>query len=159
VCIQGLTAVMSVVKLVTSVCTHATGSAKMLGREDVGKEPSDYVSLDTVRRMLSSGDKSKCDLCEAPTTSKEERQTLSVCGHSLCVTCWQDHCKHYMTCPVCGTVLGIVKGPQPHGSMTQAIDNSVRIPGYSDVMGAIVVTYSVPAGEQKARKITCSNLI
>ncbi|VDI59421.1 Hypothetical predicted protein, partial [Mytilus galloprovincialis] len=76
-------------------------------------------------------------------------KTLDKCGHSFCQKCVDRHfASGKPVCPTCGTLYGIVRGDQPLASMTYKIDRLLKIPGYEDCDGAIVIQYDVPAGVQ-----------
>ncbi|CAC5387276.1 DTX [Mytilus coruscus] len=76
-------------------------------------------------------------------------KTLDKCGHSFCQKCVERHFANGKpVCPTCGTLYGIVRGDQPLASMSYKIDRLLKIPGYEDCDGAIVIQYDVPAGVQ-----------
>ena len=80
-------------------------------------------------------------------------KTLQKCRHRFCSRCIDAYFKHHKPiCPLCGIIYGVVKGDQPEGGMMSwRVDNSLRVPGFVDSVGAIVIKYTFPDGFQQVR--------
>lgn len=72
---------------------------------------------------------------------------LKKCGHIFCKECIEQYFEYKPTCPICGTIYGKVTGDQPPGTMAIRT-NGIRLQGFNDSSGTIVLTYFFNDGRQ-----------
>ena len=95
----------------------------------------------------------KSEICPICLDTMVLPKTLQKCRHRYCSRCIDAYFKHSKPiCPLCGMIYGVVKGNQPEGGMMSwRVDNSLRVPGFVDSVGAIVIKYTFPDGFQQVR--------
>ncbi|XP_019640452.1 PREDICTED: E3 ubiquitin-protein ligase TRIM33-like [Branchiostoma belcheri] len=84
-----------------------------------------------------------CSICMSYITDPKSLP----CKHTFCRKCIDTALSYKSQCPICGTIVGELKGNQPQGSMTWAIHLGTRLPGYENCE-AIVISYYFPNGIQ-----------
>ena len=99
----------------------------------------------------------KSEICPICLDTMVLPKTLQKCRHRFCSRCIDAYFKHSKPiCPLCGMIYGVVKGNQPEGGMMSwRVDNSLRVPGFVDSVGAIVIKYTFPDGFQQVRVHAC----
>ena len=109
--------------------------------------PSNVAATKTGAGKFSN-EAEKCPICMKAMVLPK---TLQKCGHRYCSKCINDYFYHGKpVCPLCGMVYGVLKGDQPErGVMSWGVDRSLKVPGYVDSIGAIVIKYSFPDGIQQ----------
>lgn len=87
---------------------------------------------------------SGCCICmDIPTNSKQ----LYKCGHTFCEECIDKFFQYKPACPICGTIYRKVTGDQPPGKISIR-KSSIRLQGFDDSNGSIVLTYVFDDGWQ-----------
>eukprot|EP00105_Crassostrea_gigas_P003789 XP_011416745.2 PREDICTED: E3 ubiquitin-protein ligase DTX3L-like [Crassostrea gigas] len=85
-----------------------------------------------------------CCICmDTPTKPKKLRK----CGHIFCKECIEQYFEYKPVCPSCDTIYGKVTGDQPPGTMSIRT-NGIRLQGFNDSRGSIVLTYFFNDGKQ-----------
>lgn len=86
-----------------------------------------------------------CSICmDTPTKPK----LLQKCGHIFCKECIEQYFEYKPACPNCGTIYGKVTGDQPPGAISIRT-NGIRLQGFNDSSGTIVLTYIFNDGKQR----------
>lgn len=89
-------------------------------------------------------EKANCVICiDNPTDPIQ----LQKCGHIVCKKCIKQYFEYKPTCPICGIMYGKVTGDQPPGTMAIRT-NGIRLQGFNDSSGTIVLTYIFNDGKQ-----------
>lgn len=78
-----------------------------------------------------------------PTDPKQ----LKKCGHIFCKECIDASFQYKPACPSCGTIYEKVTGDQPPGFISIR-RSSIRLQGFNDSSGSIVLTYKFDDGNQ-----------
>ncbi|XP_071947424.1 uncharacterized protein [Antedon mediterranea] len=86
----------------------------------------------------------ECPICFDVLTETVKKQLQ--CGHKFCRNCIDIALQHRNACPICGIILGVLKGNQPPGRMTVNY-SPMKLPGYPRC-GSIVIVYNIPNGIQ-----------
>ncbi|KAI8499349.1 hypothetical protein Bbelb_231130 [Branchiostoma belcheri] len=84
-----------------------------------------------------------CPICMSDITDPKSLP----CKHTFCKSCIDKALSYKSQCPICGTIVGELKGNQPQGSMTWEIHLLTRLPGYEH-SGTIVISYYFSDGIQ-----------
>ncbi|CAH1268083.1 DTX3L [Branchiostoma lanceolatum] len=74
--------------------------------------------------------------------------TTTPCKHKFCADCLKSALKLSGQCPICKSVIGLLKGDQPRGTMTDRIDYLNTLPGYEYSRYTIEIHYYFPDGVQ-----------
>ncbi|XP_071946686.1 uncharacterized protein [Antedon mediterranea] len=86
----------------------------------------------------------ECPICFDVLTETVKKQLQ--CGHKFCRNCIDIALQHRNACPICGIILGVLKGNQPPGRMTVNY-SPMKLPGYPRC-GSIAIVYNIPTGIQ-----------
>ncbi|XP_066286236.1 uncharacterized protein [Branchiostoma lanceolatum] len=84
-----------------------------------------------------------CPICMSDFT---DPKTLP-CKHKFCAACLATALKHAAKCPICGLVVGRLRGDQPDGRMECIVEKYSSLPGYPGC-GTIIIHYDIPSGIQ-----------
>ena len=85
-----------------------------------------------------------CMICLEPISDPKELD----CGHTFCLNCIAEYFdKGQPKCPSCGTLFGVLRGNQPHGTFTHRCVPQLKLSGYEH-HGALEITYDIPNGVQ-----------
>ncbi|CAH1268223.1 DTX3L [Branchiostoma lanceolatum] len=84
-----------------------------------------------------------CPICMSDFT---DPKTLP-CKHKFCAACLATALKHAAKCPICGLVVGRLRGDQPDGKMECVVEKYSSLPGYPGC-GTIIIHYDIPSGIQ-----------
>ena len=85
-----------------------------------------------------------CVICLEPISDPKELD----CGHTFCLNCIAEYFdKGQPKCPSCGTLFGVLRGNQPHGTFTHRCVPQLKLSGYEH-HGALEITYHIPDGIQ-----------
>ena len=93
-------------------------------------------------------DMETCEFCANIIVNLKHQQE---CGHKLCNDCMTFNEYPNQKCPLCDTSSKseALVGSQPaNGKMTEQIDRSIQLPGFSDI-ATIVINYRFPSGVQQ----------
>ncbi|XP_066286231.1 E3 ubiquitin-protein ligase DTX3L-like [Branchiostoma lanceolatum] len=78
----------------------------------------------------ASGNSDKEDECPICLSDFTGPVTTTPCKHRFCADCLDNALKLSGQCPICKSVIGRLKGNQPHGTMTDRTDYLNSLPGY-----------------------------
>ncbi|KAI8507650.1 E3 ubiquitin-protein ligase dtx3l [Branchiostoma belcheri] len=109
-----------------------------------GMEYSSPKSQQSDRSKTSDGDQDDtCPICMSDFTDPK----MLPCKHKFCSDCLATALKHAAKCPICGLVVGRLRGDQPEGRMEYTVERHSSLPGYPGC-GTIIIHYSIPSGVQ-----------
>ncbi|XP_078684007.1 uncharacterized protein LOC144917639 [Branchiostoma floridae x Branchiostoma belcheri] len=107
-------------------------------------EASSPKAQQSNRSTTSDGDQDDtCPICMSDFTDPK----MLPCKHKFCSECLATALKHAAKCPICGLVVGRLRGDQPEGRMECVVERHSSLPGYPGC-GTIIIHYSIPSGIQ-----------
>ncbi|NXH18614.1 DTX3L ligase, partial [Bucco capensis] len=119
---------------------EATGSSE---KKYNGRQKNNLPSEGEAKAKTENEDQDVCPICMDRIKNKE---ILKKCNHAFCKSCITKAMAYKQTCPICGSIYGLVKGDQPEGEMsTKTVPT--HLPGYPSC-GTIEITYSMYGGIQ-----------
>ena len=124
------------------------GSAVRRSDEDASVAHSDPTIDLTQEATIATAETDQCAICLGPLTDKVK---MTKCKHTFCRVCIDDSFKKFQPkCPICLTVYGTCRGPQPENGTMHHSTIGHSLPGHNNC-GTIMITYNFPSGTQSVR--------